>query len=188
MPRPKRPKAIQADTQIKEVPSQAAQSSGESPTTSPATIETRAATIPADAATENSAVSAQDAAAIKSKAARGRPAARPDHRVPIADGTSGGTPKPEKLNLDAPDMRAVGTWVIRHLESPDHLYPPPDPMAVTLLAACANDPKFKASFIAKVFDRMMVQDQSVSQNKFSDDNRELRELMDAIDLSARASR
>jgi hypothetical protein len=88
-------------------------------------------------------------------------------------------------------MRAVGTWVIRHLEvesiTENALYPAPDPMAVTLWAACRMDPKFKAAFIGKVFDRMMVQDQTTTQTKFADDNRELRSLLDSIDVASKAA-
>jgi hypothetical protein len=95
---------------------------------------------------------------------------------------------PAKIDLGTPDMRAVGTWVIRHLESDSTLYASPDPMADTLLAACKADPKFRSVFVSKVFDRMMVQDQSQTQNKFNDNNEDLRGLLDAVEIAAKAAK
>jgi hypothetical protein len=84
---------------------------------------------------------------------------------------------------NSPDMRRIGTWVMRHLsDDPDGPVPAdaPDPMAVTLLHTCQHDPKFKSAFVSKVFDRMMVQDTQNTQNKFSDDNHDLKALITAM--------
>jgi hypothetical protein len=213
VPRPKRLKIVTVPAELlnaNEGPSQAASSTGAIPTPSPPQKRkagrVRTPSRPdhrdpiAGAAGGLNCAGAGDQTVQRGSDGKGaEPGAEGSVTVPAvrsenAEAAPKPAPNPAKnpakvagISLDTPDMRAVGTWVIRHLETDDPMYAAPDPMAVTLLEACKNDPKFKATFIGKVFDRMMVQDQATTQTKFTDDNKELRSLLDALDVSAKVA-